>query len=107
MQAAQKRKRMFKTIAAVVAICAIIAVMVLLLGSTDQMTQSEQTRALSRALRNAAISCYSIEGRYPDTLQKIVRDYGIILDDKYFIHYDVFADNIMPDIIVELKGESE
>jgi hypothetical protein len=107
MQIAQKRKGAVKTGLTILLVCAVMVVIVLLLSSTDQMTQSEQTRALSRTLHNAAISCYAIEGRYPDTLEKMVRDYGIVLDEsKYLIHYDVFADNLMPIIMVDLKGEN-
>ena len=103
-----KRKSVLKTAVAAVIICGALAAMLFLLGSTDQMTQQEQNRALIRALRNAAISCYAIEGRYPDTLEKMVRDYGLVIDtDKYFIYYDVFADNVMPEIFVDVKGESE
>lgn len=65
-------------------------------GAEDQWLQSTQ-----QAIRRAAVSCYAIEGIYPPNLQYMQEHYGLIVDeDRYAIHYNVYASNIMPDIDV-------
>lgn len=88
-----------------------IAILVLLLISVlqpaDQMVEKENATVLQNAIANAVVSCYAIEGRYPDSLEKIKKDYGVVIDDdKYIVSYDIFADNLMPDVTVDVKGEN-
>lgn len=47
------------------------------------------------------IQCYASEGSYPPDLRYLVDNYGLILDEERYIYeYNIFAANIMPDIIV-------
>lgn len=55
---------------------------------------------LENALRRAAVACYAVEGVYPEDLAHLAR-YGVQIDNnRYIVHYEVFADNLMPDITV-------
>lgn len=55
-------------------------------------------------LRRAAVTCYSIEGRYPESLEYLVDNYNVNIDtSKYYVYYTVFGSNIMPDITVAAK----
>ena len=46
-------------------------------------------------------NCYAAEGVYPPTLEYMEEHYGIQIDrQRYTVHYEVFASNIMPDITV-------
>lgn len=48
-----------------------------------------------------AIQCYASEGSYPPDLAYLVEHYGLILDEERYIYdYDIFASNIMPEIII-------
>lgn len=48
-----------------------------------------------------AIQCYASEGSYPPDLDYLVDHYGLILDeDRYIYEYDIFASNVMPEIII-------
>lgn len=86
---------------------AILAVVMGLLGRTDAGADEEQLALLETAIRKAAVTNYAIEGRYPATLDQIVEQYGVIIDyDRYIVRYDIFADNMMPDIYVVFKGDS-
>lgn len=87
----------------------LIALFASMLGQAGQRADSEQATLLENAIRNAAVSNYATEGRYPDTLDKIVQQYGVVIDEQRFhVRYDIFADNIMPDITVTLiKGEGD
>lgn len=94
----------------VITIIVFLAILVLfsgLLGRTSSSADREQADLLETAIRNAAVTSYAIEGNYPATIQKIVSDYGVIIDqDRFIVRYDVFAPNVMPDISVVFKGES-
>ena len=71
------------------------------LRAADEARGEEGARVLEDGIRRAAVSCYAIEGRYPDTLQYLEDNYGVYVDeDEYAVFYEVFATNIMPDVTV-------
>ncbi len=56
---------------------------------------------LETALRRTAVACYAVDGVYPPDLETLTARGGIIIDDeRYAVFYEVFADNLMPDITV-------
>ena len=56
---------------------------------------------LENALRRSAVACYAAEGIYPPSLSYLQEHYGVQIDTgRYAVFYDVFAENIMPDITV-------
>ncbi len=60
---------------------------------------------LETALRRAAVACYASEGVYPPTLEYLTEHYGVQINmDQYIVFYEIFADNLMPDITVLEKG---
>lgn len=57
-----------------------------------------------RNLRRGAAACYALEGRYPDSLEYLMKHYGVTVDEsRYIVYYSVFASNLMPDITVALR----
>lgn len=70
--------------------------------------QSREGKAqLESALRRAAVACYAAEGIYPPTLDYLTEHYGVqIEEDRYTVFYEIFANNLMPDITVLEKGSS-
>ena len=84
--------------------CVIVAVLlcfVSALESFENGTNEEELRQLEEALRKGCASCYAVEGVYPPDLEYLQEHYGIrVDDDKYTVHYDAFASNLMPDITV-------
>ena len=60
------------------------------------------------AVRRAALTCYAVEGEYPKSLEELERSYGLAYNkDAYIVSYDAFASNIMPNIQVLRKGETQ
>ena len=60
------------------------------------------------AVRRAALTCYAVEGAYPKSLEELERGYGLAYNkDAYSVSYDAFASNIMPNIQVLRKGETQ
>ena len=67
-----------------------------------------QTELVRSAVRRAAVTCYAVEGAYPTTLDYLKRHYGLVYDEEnYFVLYDAFASNILPEILVTEKGANE
>ena len=53
------------------------------------------------ALRRGCVACYAAEGAYPPTLEYLQQHYGVQIDSRrYAVHYDIFAENLMPDITI-------
>ncbi len=92
-------------ILSVVAFAVIVLVAVFALTQTEQRSSAEETKALKEAIRRASSACYAVEGLYPPTLKYLEDHYGIVIDTHRFrVTYEVFAQNIMPDIAVRQVG---
>ena len=82
-------------------ILAVIAVSFLSVSGMKKNTLDNGSERLENSIRKAVMSCYATEGVYPDSLEHLRDQYGLqIDDDRFFVRYTVFAENIMPDITV-------
>lgn len=85
------------------------AAIILLLLATGKIrgdTDERQTALLKDAIDNAVVGCYAAEGRYPESLDYLVENYGIQIDkERYVVIYDAFADNVRPRVQVIRIGE--
>lgn len=89
------------TIISLLLVLCVVAAGILGLRAADKARGREAVRVLEDGIRRAAVSCYAIEGRYPDRLDYITENYGVYVDeDKFAVFYEVFASNIMPDVTV-------
>ena len=71
------------------------------LKNLEALRQEKGVEQLEDALRRAAVACYAAEGIYPPDLAYLTEHYGIQIDDeKYFVHYEGIAENLMPEITV-------
>ena len=68
-------------------------------------SESMEERLVLDAVRSAALTCYAVEGAYPQSLEALKHGYGLAYnEDAYIVVYDAFASNVMPDIQVLRKG---
>lgn len=75
-------------------------------GRIGSDTDQRQTELLKDAIDNAVVGCYATEGRYPESLDYLVENYGIQIDEqRYVVIYDAFADNVRPRVQVIRIGE--
>ena len=76
----------------------------MLYGQIKNMSKEVQQSdidMLKNALENAVVTCYAIEGRYPESLEYIEEHYGVKIDkEKYFVDYDKSLINMRPRISV-------
>jgi hypothetical protein len=82
----------------------LVIILVLFNMGINYLVQANEQEALESA-RNAilrsTIHFYAVEGFYPPNIDVLVERYGLLLDDERFIfHYNAFASNIMPNIVV-------
>lgn len=87
---------------------AVIAVIVVCgTGKASEKYDEEEIQSSEERIRRAAVSCYAIEGRYPESFEYLSENYGVIINEnKYAVHYEIFASNIMPEITLTKLGES-
>lgn len=66
-----------------------------------RVSDEEGLRMAEQAVRQAAVSCYALEGAYPASYADLKQRSGVAVDEeRYIVFYDIFASNIMPDVTV-------
>ena len=70
-------------------------------SNLNKGNRTEEKKQLEEAIRRSVITCYATEGVYPPDFAYVKEKYGIVVDEsRYVVVYDVFAENLMPDITV-------
>lgn len=93
--------QLYKTLLRIIGMISLWGMLLYGIRYTHEAGRQEEQVILERALKRAAVQCYAIEGRYPPNSAYIQKHYGVIIDEAYYnVYYDVFADNIMPEIQV-------
>ncbi|SFQ36214.1 hypothetical protein SAMN02910358_01768 [Lachnospiraceae bacterium XBB1006] len=74
------------------------------LGNMESGQEEEKQKQVEDTIKKAVVNCYATEGVYPATLRYVEKYYGLQIDhERYDVFYDIFADNIMPEITVVPK----
>lgn len=72
-------------------------------GGVGKNNAAEEVSNAENAIHKAAVTCYAIEGGYPD-LDYLVDNYGILLnEDEFIYHYEMIGSNLLPIIKVMRK----
>lgn len=74
----------------------LICCLVLFLNKSQESTKETNKIAVKEQIGKSIRLCYSIEGIYPPNIEYLKDNYGLVISDEYFVHYEIFADNIMP-----------
>ena len=71
------------------------------LADLNRIQEKNQLNVVQDAIVKAAVQCYALEAQYPPSLQYLVDNYGITLDEeKYTYHYRAIGSNMAPEIMV-------
>lgn len=65
-------------------------------NQSADVTKESGKSAIKEQIGKTIRLSYSIEGVYPPSIEYLEKNYGLRIDEKYFVHYEIFADNIMP-----------
>lgn len=89
-----------------------VLVLIILGMSFSRMIAHKQSKngqeVLTSAIDQAIVTCYAIEGRYPESLEYLEENYGITIDTKrYYVSYSVFASNQKPTFKVSMRGANK
>ena len=95
------RRDILKLLAGVAA----LVIAVIIIGGIDTRQDAEETQLVKEAIRNAALSCYAVEGGYPDKIEYLRQFYQLAYDEeRYYVTYEYIGSNLMPDIYVTKIG---
>ncbi|MBR6028590.1 MAG: hypothetical protein IKP40_05820 [Clostridia bacterium] len=87
-------------------IAAMLVLAVSVFARVGNMHESEETELVRQAVKDAALTCYAVEGAYPDSVDYLREHYSLAYDEsRYYITYEAFASNRIPDIWVTEKGK--
>ena len=93
----------------IIKLCAFVLILVfsvMLINRIDLAQGTAETEIVKDAIRNAAVTCYAVEGAYPDSVDYLREYYKLAYDEtRYFVTYDAFASNRIPDIYVTERGQ--
>ena len=96
-----------RDICKILAIACVLALAVLLVSRIEHAHGSAETQLVRDAVRSAAVTCYAVEGAYPDDLEYLRENYSLAYDEeRYFVTYEAFASNRIPDIYVTERGHA-
>ena len=94
-----------KDVAAVVVFVALIVGFVLLLNSLTTTSGGQEAELVRDAVKNAVLTCYAVEGTYPESLDYLREHYKLAYNtERFVVEYDAFASNLMPTITVRERG---
>ena len=100
----RRYKKRGKWVPAVLGLVVFVLVAVLIIqgiGRASSVSDREELELARRAIRQAAVSCYAMEGADPASYEELKARTGLAIDEeKYAVFYEVFASNIMPEITV-------
>ena len=100
----RRYKKRGKWVPAVLGLVVFVLVAVLIIqgiGRASSVSDRAELELARRAIRQAAVSCYAMEGAYPASYEELKARTGLAIDEeKYAVFYEVFASNIMPEITV-------
>lgn len=83
----------------------IFSAAIMLLNFIETQSDEAQISMVRDAVHNSLVTCYAVEGAYPQSIQYLVDNYGLSYDkERFLITYDAFASNIFPDVHVNVKG---
>ncbi len=97
-----------KDLGAFAIFAALIAAFVLLVNGITTKGGAQELRVVRDAVKNAALTCYAVEGAYPEDLNYLQDHYNLSYnDDRYIVYYEAFASNLMPYIKVVERGAND
>ena len=97
-----------KDVAAILIFIALIIAFVFLINNITGKGNGRELEIVRDAVKNAALTCYAVEGTYPAELEYLQENYHLSYNkERYIVYYDAFASNLMPDIKVAERGANE
>ena len=95
----------------IIIVVPLLAAVLLVLASEKlgRGQEGESLKQLENSVRKAVMTCYATEGVYPPGVDYLEDHYGIQIDhDRFNVFYEIFGDNVMPQItVMEVSDEPQ
>ena len=97
-----------KDIAAILVFVALIIVFIALVNNITGKGNRREMDIVKDAVKNATLTCYAVEGMYPDDLNYLIEHYNLSYNkDRYIVYYEPLASNVIPSIKVVERGNAD
>ena len=97
-----------KDVAAILIFVALIIVFVALVNNITGKGSRREMDIVKDAVKNATLTCYAVEGMYPDDLNYLIEHYNLSYNkDRYIVYYEPLASNVIPSIKVVERGNTD
>ena len=97
-----------KDVAAIAIFIALIVAFVFLVNNITGKGNGRELKIVRDAVKNAALTCYAVEGMYPDDLSYLREHYNLSYnEERYIVSYEPLASNLMPSIKVVERGSQD
>ena len=97
-----------KDVASILIFIALILAFVLLVNNITNKNSGRELQIVRDAVKNAALTCYAVEGMYPDDLNYLIEHYNLSYNkDRYIGYYEPLASNVIPSIKVVERGNTD
>lgn len=94
-----------KDIVKIIIIVAVLVLAVLMINRLDSRQHASETQIVKDAVKNAALTCYAVEGAFPENVDYLRENYNLAYDEsRYFVTYEPFAPNVLPGIYITERG---
>ena len=97
-----------KDVAAILIFVALIVAFVFLINNITGKGNGRELEIVRDAVKNAALTCYAVEGMYPANRTYLRTHYTLSYnEDRYIVYYQPRASNVMPSIKVVERGNTD
>ena len=97
-----------KDIGSILIFVVLIIAFVLLVNTITNRGNGRELEIVRDAVKNAALTCYAVEGMYPEDVEYLRDHYNLSYNtDKYVVYYQTFASNVIPSIKVVERGNTD
>ena len=97
-----------KDVAAILIFVALIIAFVFLVNNITGKGNGRELEIVRDAVKNSALTCYAVEGMYPDDLSYLRDHYNLSYnEERYIVYYHLLASNLMPTIKVVERGNTD
>ena len=105
----EKSHTLIKPLLSVGLFLVIFLIFLLMLSKVSSKTSTQRAELLQQSISRSIAHCYATEGRYPESLDYLIENYGIYYDtSEFFVDYQTLGENIFPDVkIINKQEESQ
>ena len=97
-----------KDIGAILIFVVLIIAFIFLVNTITTRGDDRELEIVRDAVKNAALTCYAVEGMYPDDISYLRQHYNLSYnEDLYVVYYRPLASNLMPSIKVVERGNTD